>query len=56
MKKEVQKARAAFRFLKPNEFAALNQEEKARYLQRAIKAVKSGHPLDDLPIDDEKPH
>ena len=47
-------AKKPFRFLRPHEFAALTQEEKAKYLQQAIDAVKRGDPLDDLPAKD--PH
>ena len=38
-----------FRFLKPQEFAALKQEEKITYLAQAIEAVKAGRPLEESP-------
>ena len=41
---------AVFRFLKPKEYAALTDAEKARYLQQALEAITSGAPLDDLPL------
>ena len=41
---------ARFRFLSREEFATLSMFERARYLQRAIEAIREGHPLDDLPI------
>lgn len=46
------RAEEAFRFLKHEEFAALSREERNRYLQRALEAIRSGHPLDDLPTKD----
>lgn len=48
-KESPEKNQKPFRFLKPEEFAALKQEEKAKYLQQAIEAVKRGDPLDDIP-------
>jgi len=47
--KPTKRAEAPFRFLRPSEFAALTQDERIRYLQQAIEAVKSGRPLDDMP-------
>ena len=53
MKKEAHskeaKPGARFRFLRHDEFAALSQEERNRYLRLALEAIKNGHPLDDLP-------
>jgi hypothetical protein len=49
MEKESNKKPPAFRFLRPREFAALTQAEKAKYLSQAIDAVRGGAPLDDMP-------
>ena len=49
-KESAKKNRPVFRFLKPHEFAALSQDEKAAYLQQAIEAVTRGDPLDDMPV------
>ena len=46
MEKESKKRPTPFRFLKPEEFAALTAEEKAKYLEQAIKAAKGGAPVD----------
>ena len=51
-KTERRKDESPFRFLKHEEFAALTQEERIKYLQSALEAIKGGHPLDDLPIND----
>jgi hypothetical protein len=40
------KKQLPFRFLKPEEYAALTPEEKAKYLEQAIKAAKGEVPLD----------
>lgn len=50
-KREELKA-APFRFLSHEEFAALSQEERAKYLRLALEAIRGGHPLDDLPSKD----
>lgn len=50
MDNSTKKDGAIFRFLKPKEYAALTAAEKARYLQQALEAIKSGAPLDDLPL------
>jgi len=37
-----------FRFLSQKEFAALSTDDRVKYLERALEAIKSGHPLGDL--------
>jgi hypothetical protein len=51
-KKKDEPKRALFRFLTQKEFAALTTDERIKYLERALEAIKGGHPLDDLPIKD----
>jgi hypothetical protein len=51
-KKKEESGAAAFRFLSQKEFAALTTQERIKYLELALEAIKSGHPLDQLPIKD----
>jgi hypothetical protein len=43
-----------FRFLNHEEFGALSQAERIKYLQLAIEAVKSGAPMQTTPIKDKR--
>jgi hypothetical protein len=43
-----------FRFLTHEEFAALSQDERIKYLKQAIDALKAGRPLDDRAPPDEQ--
>jgi len=42
---KVPKSDPPFRFLRPEEFAALTQQERIDYLKQAIQAVTTGRPL-----------
>ena len=56
MRKEAKKearTRPPFRFLSHPEFAALSQDERIKYLQQAIEAVKSGIPFENMPTKDK---
>ena len=44
-----------FRFLKPEEYEALTQDERAEYLRSALKALKDGRPFD-IPSSGERKH
>jgi hypothetical protein len=44
-----------FRFLKPEEYEALSQDERAQYLKDALKALKAGRPFD-IPSSSERKH
>ena len=48
--KKKDESRAVFRFLSQKEFAKLTTDERIKYLEQALEAIKSGHPLDNLPI------
>jgi hypothetical protein len=41
-----------FRFLDSKEFVALSAGDRTLYLKQAVEAIKSGAPLDELPIKD----
>ena len=44
-----------FRFLSREEFAALaSQEERIKYLELAIEAVRTGAPMETMPIKDSR--
>jgi len=49
------KALPPFRFLKPEEYEALTQDERAQYLKDALKALKAGRPFD-IPSSSERKH
>ena len=49
------KAQVPFRFLKPEEYEALSQDERAEYLKDALKALKAGRPFD-IPSGGERKH
>lgn len=49
------KAQVPFRFLKPDEYEALSQDERAEYLKDALKALQSGRPFD-IPSDRDREH
>jgi hypothetical protein len=41
-----------FRFLTHEELAALPRAEQIKYVALALEAIRSGHPLDDMPLKD----
>ena len=49
------KAPPPFRFLKAEEYAALPNEERVKYLHDAIEALRSGRPVD-IPSDRARQH
>jgi hypothetical protein len=49
------KTQVPFRFLKPEEYEALSQDERAEYLKNALEALKAGRPFD-IPSSGERKH
>ena len=49
------KTQVPFRFLKPEEYEALSQNERAEYLKDALKALQDGRPFD-IPSDRDRKH
>ncbi len=54
-KEQSDKTLPPFRFLKPEEYEALSQDERAQYLKDALKALKAGRPFD-IPSSSERKH